>query len=382
MQGAPPAWQASLASSRALDRAILRHLIAAYLDDLRALEGPIVGRARVARDPPAGADFACAMGGIGTTNSLDQDDGSWADVIVPLLTGQTSRGDGGTADGHLAAIVALVREVTWRGSGGSGSGTGMSREEASEVVSEAKRRLPAPTPASPIDPQEGTATRTDDTAVWGSGGTGVGMRRAPWPWPSRGVPPSAAGAIVALAAALPPAGKLLAGMDVMLQVTAEVVGAAKAEAAAAAGVAAAAASAARGAASTRRSQLAAGERAHGLSEATATVDEVSETAERALLLYVSEYCGRNPDLWASVTSHVRTVLLAAGDGDGVGWGALGTDVSAAQRLVGALLRRCGEELGGAGLVRALPEGLTLMECLDEVERGLSVEERVGGALGA
>ena len=44
--------------------------------------------------------------------------------------------------------------------------------------------------------------------------------------------------------------------------------------------------------------------------------------------------------------------------------------AAGHGLVRALLRWCGEELGGKALVRALPESLTLVECLDEVERSL------------
>lgn len=290
-----------------------------------------------------------------------------------LLTGQASGGGGGAAEGHLGAIMALVRDVTWRGGRNSGSvyggsggdGSGMSTEEASEVVTEAKRRLPAPTPTSPTGLKDLDGERADETVAWGAGGVGVGMRRAPWPWPPRGVPPSAVGAVVALAAALPPAGKLLAGVDVMMQVSDEVIAAAKAEAAVAAGVAAAAASAGRGGA--KRAQTSGRGGAGGVPasvEAGMMVDEASEAAERALLLYVSEYCGRDPNLWASVTSHVRSTV-------GVG---VGSANDTTQRLVGALLRRCGEELRGAEFVRAVPGELTLIECLNEVEQGLLREE--------
>lgn len=361
----------SLAQNRALDRAILRHLIAAHLDDLRTLEGPSTGRPQSTREVPLGAGFVGSASDVDSRNSRGPNSTCWTDVVVPLLTGRASQREIGAAEGHLAAIMALVREVTWRGNGGNGSG--MSPEEASEVVTEAKRRLPAPTPASPGDVKNNNAQPTGETMAWGAGGVGVGMQRATWPWPPRGVPLSAVGAIVALAAALPPSGKLLAGVDVMLQVSAEVVGAAKAEAAVAAGVAAAAASAERGAMGARRPPAIVVGGSHALAEASAVVNEVSEAAERALLLYVAEYCGRDPQLWASVTSHVKYVLLDAGqEGEG-GGETLSMDVGAVHRLVSALLRRCGEELGGADLVRALPESLTLMECLDEVERSLCVE---------
>lgn len=266
----------------------------------------------------------------------------------------------------------LVREVTWQGStdngpGGDASGRSMSLEEAAEVATEAKRRLPvtAPAPAGDSADNDGGFT-ADDTSPWGSGGAGKEVRRAPWPWGPRAVPPSAVGAVLALAAALPPAGKLLAGVDVMLQVAAEVIAAARAEAAVAAGAAAASGSVGKGGA--RRARGTQGD-ARATPDAVASVEEVSSAAEKALLLYASEYCGKDPDRWASVTDHVRCTdhepeRLSTGSS-----GEEGEDV-AGQKLVRALLRRCGEELGGVALVRALPDSLDLMECLDEVERSL------------
>lgn len=360
-----------------MDRAILRHLIAAHLDDLRTLEGPSSGRAQPARQYPIGPGLTS---GVGVGKSRDGDGGCWADVVVPLLTGSSCEGDVGAAERHLAAIVALVREVTWRGNGGNGSG--MSPEEASEVATEAKRRLPAPMPASPGGVESGTRTQpTNETVAWGAGGVGQGMQRSTWPWPPRGVPLSAVGAIVALAAALPPSGNLLAGVDVMLQVLVEVVGAARAEAAVAAGIAAAAAAAERGVTGARRPPpiAAGGGRTHG--EVGAVVDEVLEASERAVILYIREYCGTDPDLWSAVITHVKHALLDVGDGArGSGDNSV-MDVGAADRLVRGLLRKCGEELGGADLVRALPEALTLSECLDEVERVLSVEGSITDTLG-
>lgn len=398
-QGAPRAWQSSLARNHALDRAILRYLIGAHLDDLRALETSATGKLKAAHDAPKNnfgwgskAGFTAIFGNSIDSNSnsggrrksgRDGGKASWADTIVPLLTGQVPKGRGGPAEEHLDAIMFLVREVTWRGSADNGnddtsgrSGRTMSPEEAAEVATEAKRRLPvtAPAPASSggdsVDDERGLTL--DDTSPWGSGGAGKGARRAPWPWGPRAVPPSAVGAVLALAAALPPSGKLLAGVDVMLQVAAEVIAAARAEAAVAAGAAAASGSAGKG--GSRRSRGAGQGDARATPEALASVQEVSRAAEKALLLYASEYCGKDPDRWADVTDHVRCTdtchepeMLSAGRG-----GEEGGDV-AGQKLVRALLRRCGEELGGIALVRALPDSLDLMECLEEVERSLLKE---------
>lgn len=379
LKGAPAAWQASLSQNRAVDRAILRHLIAAHLDDLRTLEGPSSGRTQPARQYPTDPGFTSGNG-ICSRKSGDGDGSCWTDVVVPLLTGSPSQGDVGAAEGHLAAIVALVREVTWRGTGGNGSG--MSPEEAAEVATEAKRRLPAPMPASRGGVKSGAHSQpTTETVAWGAGGVGQGMQRSTWPWPPRGVPLSAVGAIVALAAALPPSGKLLAGVDVMLQVLVEVVGAARAEAAVAAGVAAAAAAAERGVTAARRPPAIAAGGGLADGEVGAVVNDVSEASERALKLYVKEYCGTDPGLWAAVITHVKHVLLNVGDGARGSGDDSVMDVGAADRLVRGLLRKCGEELGGADLVRALPEALTLSECLDEVERVLSVEESINDALG-
>lgn len=383
LQGAPEVWQASFARNRALDRAILRYLIGAHLDDLRALENSTAGNPKVARRTPT----TVGWWGRGLTrtasarvrNRRDGGECSWADVIVPLLSGQVSRGRGGPADEHVDAILCLIREISWRAgrAGSTGSGRSMSHEEAEEVVTEAKRRLPVSEAASAsasnlIDYDEHRHV-DDDTQPWGAGGEGMKVRRAPWPWGPRTVPASAVGAVLALAAALPPAGKLLAGLDVMLQVGAEVIAAAKAEAAASAGaVAAASGSAGKGAA---RGGLASASpknaAAKNAGEAHASVEEVSRAAERALLLYTSEYCGKDPDKWASVTEHVRNTRTSDGEGHeggGLTWGE-GVD-DGGQKLVRALLRRCGEKLGGEALVRALPTSLDLMDCLDEVERSL------------
>lgn len=390
LQGAPEAWRSSFARKRALDRAILRFLIGAHLDDLRSLENSTAGNPKAARSTPT--PTSGWGGGLSSTatrarNHRDGEGSSWADAIVPLLSGQVSRARGGAAEEHVEAILCIIREISWRagrvdssGAGdGAGSGRSMSHEEAEEVVTEAKRRLPvsevAPAPASASgenltdDDEAGQAD--DDTQPWGSGGEGMGARRAPWPWGPRAVPASAVGAVLALAAALPPAGKLLAGLDVMLQVGAEVVAAAKSEAAVSAGaVAAASGSAGNGGARGHASQKDAS-RGEASETQHASVEEVCRAAERALLLYASEYCGKDPEKWASVTEHVRNT----GDGLGRAGGAPAFDGSvsvdaAGHKLVRALLRRCGEELGGKALVRALPESLTLVECLDEVERSL------------
>lgn len=381
LQGAPEAWQASFARNRALDRAILRYLIGAHLDDLRALENATAGNSKATRRTPT------TGGGLGSElartasarvrNRRDREECSWADAIVPLLSGQVSRARGGAAEEHVDAILCLVREISWRAgradnTRSGGSGRSMSHEEAEEVVTEAKRRLPvsesASSAASNLVDYDEHRHVDDDTQPWGTGGEGMEARRAPWPWGPRTVPASAVGAVLALAAALPPAGKLLAGLDVMLQVGAEVIAAAKAEAAASAGAVAAASGfagkgAARGALASPKDKTA------NAGETHASVEEVSRAAERALLLYTSEYCGKDPDKWASVTEHVRNTGDGQGhEGGGLTWGG-GVD-AAGQKLVRALLRRCGEELGGKALVRALPESLDLMECLDEVERSL------------
>ena len=404
LQGAPEAWQASFKRNRALDRAILRFLIGAHLDDLRALENYSAAGGGGNSKPTRGGAPSVWGGGLPRTASRarNRHDGegegegegsSWADAIVPLLSGQVSRARGGPAEEHVEAILCIIREISWRagkadsgGGGGGGNGRSMSHEEAEEVVTEAKRRLPvsehatpatsAPALASPAgnltDDEEAGQLGDDDTQPWGSGGEGMGARRAPWPWGPRAVPASAVGAVLALAAALPPAGKLLAGLDVMLQVGAEVVAAAKSEAAVSAGaVAAASGSAGKGGGARGHAAPKDGSRGEA-GETHASVGEVCRAAERAVLLYTSEYCGKDPEKWSSVTEHVRNT------GDGQGGGAGGAPVldggasvdAAGHGLVRALLRRCGEELGGKALVRALPEGLTLVECLDEVERSL------------
>ncbi len=337
----------------------------------------------------------------------------------------------------MDAILCLIRDISWRASradgdddgdnslgGGSGSGCSTSQEEAEEVVKEAKRRLPVSEPSlasaltsNSVDYKYEAAAdghqAEAETQPWGSGGEEAsGGRRAPapWPWGPRAVPASAVGAVLALAAALPPAGKLLAGIDVLLQVAAEVVAAAKSEAAVSAGavmMAAASGSAgngtskgvarARGGHASLKDSNRERERAGvGVGETHAStcsveVEEVSRAAERALLLYTSEHCGKDPEKWASVTEHVsmrddtsmRDTSMRDGQGQGsaAGTGTAGSrldgdgdgdgSVEAAGRtLVRALLRRCGEELGGKSLVRALPESLTLVECLDEIERSL------------
>lgn len=381
-QGSPLPWLTSLARKRALHRAILRYLIGAHLDDLRALEGPAAGRSVPPRSVPDWRnDFLWATRGS-LAGGWPGDKPSWTDAVVALLTGRACGGDGaGAAEGHLGTIMTLVRDITCRSStvssGSSAQGAfGMTAEEALEVVTEAKRRLPAPTPGSASDFQGEDGRNAERTAAWGSGGTGAGMRLAPWPWPPRGVPLSAVGALVALAAALPPAGNLIAGVDVMLQITAEVVAAAKADAAVAAGVAAAAASASRGGSKRPQAFVAGGRGAQSVPDyASAMVEEVAQAAERTMLMYVGEYCGRHPMLWETVTNHARRVLpVLRGEGaDGASAGAKDGGGGWTVRLVGSLLRSCGQELGGADLVRALPEELSLMECLDEVERGLLEE---------
>ncbi|CAM9954653.1 unnamed protein product [Ectocarpus sp. 12 AP-2014] len=370
--GAPEAWRASLARTRALDRAVLRYLISAHLDDLRALENsaagnpktidgiPTAGTGRTSGSVKSGSDTR-------TNNHRDREYSSWADAIVPLLSGQVSRARG--AEEHVDAILRLVREITRRGisadnSLSDGNGRSMNHEVAEEVVTEAKRRLPAtelsPASAGASVDYDGNGHIDDDTQPWGSGGEGTGKGRAPWPWGPRAVPASAVGAILALAAALPPAGKLLAGIDVMLQVGEEVVAAAKAESAAAAG---AAASGSTGKGSARAGDIIRKDSGLDAGVVVASVEEVSCAAERALLLYAGEYCGKDPDRWASVTEHVRNSrapqVREGGSVDAPG-----------QDLVRALLQRCGAELGGQALVRALPENLDLMDCLDEIERSL------------
>lgn len=405
LQGAPEAWQASFARNRALDRAILRFLIGAHLDDLRALETSTAGGGypKATRGAPSG--WSGGGGGLSRTapRARNRRDGeaqgqgqgqgsSWADAIVPLLSGQVSasRAQAGSAEEHVEAILCIIRQISWRAGradssvgGGASSGRSMSHEEAEEVVTEAKRRLPVSelAPASAPASVSASATTTagiltdedetgqaddDDTHPWGSGGDGMGARRAPWPWGPRAVPASAVGAVLALAAALPPAGKLLAGLDVMLQVGAEVVAAAKSEAAVSAGaVAAASGSAGKGGARGHAAPKDGGRGDAG--ENHASVEEVCRAAERAVLLYTSEFCGKDPEKWASVTEHVRNTddVQGAPTLDG----SMGVH-AAGHSLVRALLRRCGEELRGKSFVQALPESLTLVECLDEVERSL------------
>lgn len=371
IQGAPGAWRASLARTRALDRAVLRYLISAHLDDLRALENSAAGNPKtIDGKPTAGTERGSGSVNTGSdtrTNSLrDREHSTWADAIVPLLSGQVSRAGG--AEEHVDAILRLVREITRRGSSPNNSlsdGTRcMTHEEAEEVVTEAKRRLPAtelsPASAGASVDYDGNGHVDDDTQPWGSGGEGTGKGRVPWPWGPRAVPASAVGAILALAAALPPAGKLLAGLDVMLQVGEEVVAAAKAESAAAAG---AAASGSTGKGSARGGHIIRKDSGLDAGVAFASVEEVSCAAERALLLYAGEYCGKDPHRWAGVTEHVRhTRASQVRQGGGVD--------APGQDLVRALLQRCGAELGGQALVRALPENLDLMDCLDEIERSL------------
>lgn len=278
--------------------------------------------------------------------------------------------------------MALVREISWQGSeengmNGGGISRGMSSDEAAEVVAEAKRRLPIISASQILQGTMANDNRDytigDNTVPWGSGGVGTEIRRAPWPWGPKAVPPSAVGALVALAAALPPAGKLLAGVNVMLQVAVEIVAAAKAEAAVAAGVAAAASSSA-GKGSVRRLRETARNTAVALASCVASapevrvsIEEVSRAAEQALLLYINEYCGKDPELWANVTEHVRSFSDEPADGE---LAPSGNGNICGYKLFDALLRRCGEELGGKALVRALPESLDLMECLNEVERSL------------
>lgn len=336
-------------------------------------------------------DDSCRFSWPRKSLDMDRDQCSWAETILPLLlTGQVLTGQGGTdgntgnsaAEMHLYAITSLVREVTWRGVSpeglDGGSGRVMTPEEASEVAAEAKRRLPvtARTTRPLKDSAEIDYDDYEDRIIvpWGEGGAGTEIKRSPWPWGPRAVPPSAVGAMLALAAALPASGKLLGGVEVMLQIATEVVKAAKAEAAAAAGKAAAAAT-------TKATSGAAGSKGSGRRAKSSppgevsSIQEVSAVAERALMLYISEYCGRDPELWASVTEHIRHAgnrrrseghagsasAVVAGDGIVV------------ERLLEALLRRCGEELGGRALVLALPEELDLVECLDEVERSLVIQ---------
>lgn len=378
-QGAPPAWQASLARSRALDRAILRYLIGAHLDDLRALETSTAQKSNASSAVPSssrpwGSGLSGITSGARFENTSNGEKHSWADTMVPLLTSQVSTGGGSAAEGHVGAIMALVRDVTWRGGDQrvvrGGGGRGMSPEEASEVVKEAKRRLPVDSSVS-ASPNDMDDDITDDATPWGSMSAGMEMGRVPWPWGPRAVPPSAVGAMVALAAALPPAGKLLAGIDLVLQVAGEVVAAAKAEAAVAAGKAAAASGSGgkrigRWSHESFGTTKTAGSSDAAVAEAcVASVEEISRAAERAVLLYANEYCGKDPDSWASVTDHVRNVS-GGPTNEFMTFGR--SEEDARQKLVGSLLRKCGDELGGRAMVRALPEGLDLMECLDEVER--------------
>lgn len=386
MQGAPETWRVSFARNRALDRAALRFLIGAHLDDLRALENPTARNPQTIRSDPVtgsgwGAGLAKTAHTFRTGTRRDHGESSWADAIVPLLSSQVSRTRGGRAEEseHVDAILCLVREITWRGSSADkdlsgGIGCSMSQEEAEEVVTEARRRLPT-TELAPVS--AGNLLEFDDSGYadhelqlhpWGSGAEGIGQRRAPWPWAPRAVPASAVGALLALAAALPPAGKLLAGLDVILQIGQEVVAAAKAEAAAAAGAVAAAAGSVVKGGMRGGHQSPKDERAK-TGGTTASVEEVSRAAERALLLYVREYCGKDARKWASVTEHVRMTSDEEGQ-EGDGSGLVGSAEADGQKLVRALLRRCGEEVGGEALVRALPESLDLMECLDEIERSL------------
>lgn len=321
-----------------------------------------------------------------TGNRRDCGDSSWADAIVPLLSSQVSRAGGGPAEEseHVDAILCLVREITWRGSSADkdlsgGVGCSMSQQEAEEVVTEARRRLPitelAPVSAGNLLDFDDTGDADHELHPWGSGAEGMGRmgrmgrRRAPWPWAPRAVPASAVGALLALAAALPPAGKLLAGLDVILQIGQEVVAAAKAEAAAAAGAVAAASGSVVKGGMRGGHQPPKDERAQPVGIAS-SVEEVSRAAERALLLYVGEYCGKDARKWASVTEHVKITNDEEGQQETSG-SALARSMEAdGQKLVRALLRRCGEELGGEALVRALPESLDLLECLDEIERSL------------
>lgn len=395
VQGVPAAWQAAIASNRALDRAILRYLIGAHLDDLRTLEH---SNSMASSASAAVADIDDSFGFSWPRKSADMDRGqcSWAETILPLLlTGQVLTGQSGTggnigknaAEMHLYAITSLVREVTWRGVSSEGlaggSGRVMTPEEASEVATEAKRRLPvtARTTRPLKDYDEGVSAEIDyddyeDRIIvpWGEGGAGTEIKRSPWPWGPRAVPPSAVGAMLVLAAALPASGKLLGGVEVMLQIATEVVKAAKAEAAAAAGKAAAAAT-------TKVTSGAAGSKGSGRRVNSSppgevsSIQEVSAVAERALMLYISEYCGRDPELWASVTEHIRH---AGNRRRSKGYAVSGSAVVAGdgivvERLLEALLRRCGEELGGKALVLALPEELDLVECLHEVERSLVIQ---------
>lgn len=344
------------------------------------------------------ADIDDSFGFSWPRKSADMDRGqcSWAETILPLLlTGQVLTGQSGTggnigknaAEMHLYAITSLVREVTWRGVSSEGlaggSGRVMTPEEASEVATEAKRRLPvtARTTRPLKDYDEGVSAEIDyddyeDRIIvpWGEGGAGTEIKRSPWPWGPRAVPPSAVGAMLVLAAALPASGKLLGGVEVMLQIATEVVKAAKAEAAAAAGKAAAAAT-------TKVTSGAAGSKGSGRRVNSSppgevsSIQEVSAVAERALMLYISEYCGRDPELWASVTEHIRH---AGNRRRSKGYAVSGSAVVAGdgivvERLLEALLRRCGEELGGKALVLALPEELDLVECLHEVERSLVIQ---------
>ncbi|CAN0150526.1 unnamed protein product [Scytosiphon promiscuus] len=384
--GAPETWRASFARNRALDRAVLRFLIGAHLDDLRALENPATRNPQTSRsNPVAGSGWGTGLSrttqSFRTRDRRDRGESSWADAIVPLLSSQVSTTPGGRAEEaeHVDAILCLVREITWRGSRAdkdirSGLGCSISQEEAEEVVTEARRRLPitelAPVSAGNLLDFDNNEDVDHEVQPWGSGVEGIGKRRAPWPWAPRAVPASAVGALLALAAALPPAGKLLAGLDVVLQIGQEVVAAAKAEAAAAAGaVAAASGSVVKGAMRGGHQPLEDDRAKTG--GTTASVEEVSRAAERALLLYVGEYCGKDARKWASVTEHVRTTSDEEGEeGEVNELGSSGGVEAAGRKLVRALLRRCGEEFGGKALVRALPERLDLTECLDEIERSL------------
>ena len=97
----------------------------------------------------------------------------------------------------------------------------------------------------------------------------------------------------------------------MLQVVNEVVKATKAEVANAATVAAEAKAGRGNGRQVERFPTDASIAITGSGAASAKLDvadkikEVSMIAKRALLLYIVEYCGRNLELWASVTENIR-----------------------------------------------------------------------------